>query len=329
MMQLPEQIRILDRLSGGFQRAQILYTALEGGIFPQLEEPRDAEEMADLLGWDARGTRMLLDGLAAIGIVEKQNGRWRNTEIASNCLIPGAPYDQTHILKHKAYGRNAWMRLPEAVRTGDKVGSEDRSGEELRAFICGMNDIAKESARGMLEVLDFSVYRHLLDAGGGPGTYSITLLQENPDLRATVFDLPPVIEIGREQVEKAGLTDRVDFRAGDLTRDSLGEGYDLVLLSNIIHSFGPEKNRELVRKCFDALDPGGLLIIKDFLVDPGRTGPAFSLIFALHMLVNTGEGDTYTAEEVQSWTDAAGFQGGRCADLSPQTRLWLARKPER
>lgn len=323
-----EYVNKLNIIARGYQHAQILFTGLRAGIFAQLEEPRTPEEVAARLAWDARGTRMLLDGLVAIGLIENAEGHYRNTPIASQCLIPGAPADQTHILTHSLNSYETWGNLAQAVRTGKSVYEErpDRLPEELRAFILGMADLTRHAAPEVLKAIDLSPYRRLLDVGTGPGAFSIAFLRAHPALHATLFDFPQVIAIAREQIDRAGLLDRADFKTGDVTKDDFGNGYDIVFVSNIIHSFGPENNQMLVRKCFDALVPGGRLIIKDFLVDPNRTGPAFSLVFALNMLVNTGQGDTYTCEEVARWTSGAGFKPGRFVDLGFASRLWIAEK---
>ncbi len=112
-MQLPEFIRTLDGISAGFQRSQVLFTALEGGVFPLLEERRSSEEVAQCLGWDGRGTRMLLDALVGLKLLEKEEGKYWNSEMALECLVPGAPLDQTHILRHKA---NGWAGLVAIAR---------------------------------------------------------------------------------------------------------------------------------------------------------------------------------------------------------------------
>ena len=325
----PEELsQRLNEIAGGFQASQLLFVAVRAGVFEKLMEPRTAEQVAAAFGWSPRGTRMLLDGLLALELVEKQDGIYQNAPISTACLVPGAPTDQRHILTHKANGWAGWGLLEEAVRTGTSaLGPRDRSQEDLRSFICGMADIARMSARSMLEAVDLAPYRRMLDVGGGPGAYSIAFMEAHSGLEATIFDVPDVIPIAREQVEAAGLRDRVSYREGDLTRDPFESGYDLVLVSNIIHSFSTGENQALIRKCFEALEPGGLLILKDFLLDPGRTGPPFGLIFAVHMLVHTEGGDTYTLDEAAAWTDAAGFQPGRVIELTPHTRLWLARKP--
>ncbi len=320
--------RSIDAIVGGFHHAQIVITAVRANIFAQLEEPVAPADVASALGWSERGVRMLLDGLVAVGLVERDGPNYRNTAAASACLIPGAPHDQTHIIAHKAAGWDNWGRLEEAVRTGAAIPrqSPKRSPEDLRAFILGMADIGRMSAEMMLAAIDIAPYRRMLDIGGGPGTYSIAFVKAQPDMRATVIDLPEVLPIGREQAEIAGVSDKVTFVEGDLTTDDFGGPFDLILLSNIIHSSDAPTNQDVVRRAHAALAPGGMLIVKDFLLDSGRVGPAYGLIFALQMLLHTAAGDSYTVDDVAAWTDAAGFPPGRLVDLTPQSRLWIVER---
>lgn len=320
----------LEELSAGFQRAQVLFTALRTNIFAHLQAPRTAEELAHELSWSPRGMRMLLDALYALDLLEKQGGSYQNAEIARQCLVPDAPQEQRHILMHKGNGYERWARLEEAVRTGaaPAKNSPQRSQQELRAFILGMENIARTSAQAIHERIDLSEHRVLLDIGTGPGTYAITFLKQFPQMKAILFDIPEVLPITREEVTRAGMGDRVEFVAGDLSRFEFSPGYDLVLISNVAHIFNPAVNQDLLHRCFKGLAPGGRLIIKDFLVDAERSGPPFSLMFALQMLLNTEGGDVYTTEEVAAWTNAAGFETGELLDLTEQTKLWVVRKPK-
>ncbi len=328
----------INEMSRGFQQSATLYTAVEADVFAHFAHgPKTAAEIAKALGWDPRGTRIFLDALVALEILEKSSEHYANSVSAEMCLVPGSPGYQGNLIKHQRSGYLNWLHMDEALRTGravtqdeDEQTPEDRRNfkpDELRNFILGMSDIARMSAQHILDAVDLSPYRRLLDVGGGPGTYGIAFLDRHAQMSATLFDRPEVVEIAREQVCAAGLTERFAYIPGDFMLDPMGGGYDLVLLSNIIHSYGPENNRKLVKKCFDALEPGGLLVLKDFIVEEDRSGPPFSLLFALHMLIHTGEGDTYTYNEVASWTDAAGFGPGRAVDITPQSRLWLAEKP--
>lgn len=319
----------INELATAYRQSCVLFAAFNAGLFAELEEMRTAEEVARRMEWDPRGARILLDTLYALGLVARSPAGYRNEPVASMCLVPGAPAYQGNIVRHLQGGWPTWARLLEAVRSGDAVSGpeSERSPEELRNFILGMQDIARFSARQVLDAVDFGAYRRLLDLGGGPATHSIAFLERYPEMRATLFDRPEVLDIAREQVGRAGFEDRFAYRGGDFMTDDIGAGYDLILLSNIIHSYGYDRNQALVRKCFDALAPGGRLVIKDFLTDPERSGPPFSLFFALHMLIHTGEGDTYPAAEVQEWTNAAGFGPGRLIDVTPQSRLWIADRP--
>lgn len=324
-----DPVQQLDELAAGFQKSQILFTALRAGVFDLLELEPTAEAVADKTGWSPRTARMLLDGLVAIELVTKTDGRYRNGAAVRACLIEGAPIDQRNIMLHRGYSWEGWSNLETALKSGgaSQESKGERSPESLRAFILGMADTARTSATAMLEKLDLRDRRHMLDIGTGPGTYPITFMKSCPALRATLLDLPEVIPITREQVEAAGLGERVTYVPGDLAADALGTGYDLIHLSNIVHMLGPAANAALVRRCFDALELGGMLVIKDFLIEPDRPGPPFSLLFALHMLVHTPEGDVYTRVDAQSWTDEAGFGPGRCIDLTPNSRMWIAHKP--
>ena len=189
-----------------------------------------------------------------------------------------------------------------------------------------MRNLAEQSVPALLERLDLSPYRSLLDLGGGPATYSIAFCRQYPNLRATVFDLPEAAVWGRQNVAEAGLSDRIAFREGDFHVDPLGEGYDFVLISSIIHSYPPALNRALLERCAAALAPGGVVAVKDFFVAPDRSGPVFSLLFGINMLVNTDGGDVFSREEVREWLAGAGLE--RCPARSWSTPGVRSPRPE-
>ena len=329
-LRLQEYSGFVHGIANAFKRSQILFVALEGNVFGHIAAGCDtAEAVAAATGWSLRGTRLLLDGLVALDLLARADGRYRNQPAAQACLVPGAPGWQGELIRHTRGSWNAWTDLETCVRTGTCAahGEIRRQGEELRHFILGMKNIASLSAEQVLDAVDVGRYRRMLDLAGGPGTYPIAFLKRFPALRAALLDRPEVIEIARDEIRDAGLTERVTLIAGDCFETAWGGPYDLVFMSNIIHSFSGEQNRRLVRSAFDALEPGGTLIIKDFLLENDRSGPAYGLIFALHMLVHTPAGNTYTFADVALWTDAAGFEPGRTVSITPQTRLWICDRP--
>ena len=146
----------------------------------------------------------------------------------------------------------------------------------------------------MAAKLDLKGVRRLLDLGGGPATYAITFAQANPELKATVFDLPMPIEIARENIAKNGLTDRVDTLAGNFLKDDIGTGYDFIWISQILHSHDEEQCKLIIAKAVAALTPGGTLAIQDFYLNADGASPTGAAMFGVHMLAVTPRGRAYT-----------------------------------
>jgi predicted O-methyltransferase YrrM len=167
----------------------------------------------------------------------------------------------------------------------------------------------------------------MLDLGGGSGAYSVAFARANPDLRAEILDLAAVVPIARGHIERAGLAESVTARAGDLGAASYGEGFDLVFISAICHMLGPEENRAMLRKSFQALAPGGRVVIQDFILEREKTAPRNAALFALNMLVGTEQGSSYSADEYADWLRETGFTEIRRVRLPGPTGLMIARRP--
>lgn len=170
-----------------------------------------------------------------------------------------------------------------------------------------MHQRASAQARRIVRMINLSGVKRTLDIGAGSGAFSMEFVRAKSDIRATVFDLPEVIPLTRKYVAKAGLSRRFMFIAGDFGRDDFGWGYDLILLSAIIHMNSLPDNLKLFRKCVRALAPGGKLVISDYIMSNDRTKPAYGALFALNMLVNTKGGDTYTEQEIRASMKEAGL----------------------
>ena len=317
MQELMELMGQVNTIANAYKRSQILFTALDGNVFAFLEQPATAAFIAEKTGWSLRGTAMLLDGLVAVNLVTKENGVYRNGEAASACLVPGAPAWQGDILRHTQASWPAWAELPKCVATGDcsDVREHELSGTALRNFILGMDNVASFSAPEVLRSVDLSRYASMLDLAGGPATYSAVFLKAHPGMRATLFDRAAVIALAREKVEAAGLQDRFSYVAGDCLTDPLGGPYDLVFMSNIIHSWSPEQNEAVVRKAHAALAPGGTLIVYETLIDDARRAAVPGFMMSLNMLIETAGGFDFSAADCAGWMREAGFREIRVAPL--------------
>ncbi len=301
-MQTPEALLNLSR---AFQESRVLLTGAELDLFTLLsDEALAAGTLASRLGADPRALTITLDALAAMGLLVKTDGAYRTAPDAA-CLSADAPDSILPMLLHSAGLWDRWSGLTRKI--GGTPLSERARADVTRAFICAMDVVSAPRAAGLVDEVGIGGARRLLDVGGGPGTYTAAFLRAGPALSATLFDLPPVVEIAREKLGEAGLLGRVTLVAGDFEADELPGGHDLAWLSAIVHQNGPGQNDALYGRIFRALGPGGRLVIRDHVMAPDRTRPRAGALFAVNMLVGTEHGGTYTFEEIRSGLERAGF----------------------
>lgn len=302
---------LINELSEGFRAAQVLCTAQRVDLFRTLAAaPLTSEELAQRMDCSERGTRILCNALSALGLLRKKDGRYSNTGAGLAALASGTTQDLAAVLKHRAYLYERWGTLYDVVKTGKPAADEaidPRVVLSEQDFARSMAGNSRLLSVETAKALDLAAAATMLDIGGGPGLYAIEFARKNPDLRVTILDRPGTLEIARENIRAAGLENRITLHAGDLAAGSLPAGFDFVFVSNIIHMMSAEENNLFTDRCCRCLNPGGLLCIKDFLLDSSRTAPRQAALFAVNMLVNTEKGDCYTAAQVQHWFTAAGL----------------------
>jgi SAM-dependent methyltransferase len=293
-----------------FMKSRVILTAAELDLFTYLgKEPSSADKIAGKLGLDQTALTRLLDCLVVFGLIDKEKGPYRITEKGA-LLSADHPETILPMILHMNHLWETWSGLTESVRKGHQGQTEPGlkfEEKSMKAFIGAMHVVAKGMSAEIAESLDLKSYRKLLDVGGASGTYTMAFLRKNRGMRAVLFDLKGVIPIARERLEQEGLLDRVELVAGDFYKDDLPGGCDLALLSAIIHQNSPEQNINLYKKVYRALIPGGVILIRDHIMDETRTKPPGGAIFALNMLVNTRGGDTYTLNEIKGTLEKAGF----------------------
>ena len=299
------------KMAQGFMESRILLSAAELNLFTPLSKtPLTAKEINDKINGDEKALTMLLDAAAAIGLLQKKDGMYFCEPDAAKYLTDDSPVTALPMVLHATSLWTRWARLTDIVK-GDPVQTLNmdfsRNEKELEAFIGAMHAIGDPMARRIAAEVNPGDAKSLLDVGGGSGTYTIAFLRAASELKATIFDMPAVIEMARSRLDRAGLLDRVRLVGGNFYRDELPDGHDLVLLSAIIHSNSPEQNLYLYQKIFRALAPGGRLLIRDHVMDPDRIRPRSGAIFAVNMLVGTHGGGAYTYDEIASSLTEAGF----------------------
>ncbi|MFB3815536.1 MAG: methyltransferase [Terriglobales bacterium] len=316
----------LNQLVRGFMSSRAVLTAIELDIFTAVGQGARAAEVAGRTGADARAAEMLLNALASLGLLEKREGVFHNTPLTTQFLTEGSPDNARPGLMHTVNLWTRWSTLTACVRRGAAVATGGARDEaQTRAFIAAMDRNASELAPQTARAVGDGV-RRMLDLGGGSGAYSIAFAKANPELRAEILDLPEVLALTNEYIAAAGVADRVTTRAGDMLTDDFGEGYDLVLLAAICHMFSPDQNRSLFKRAYQALAPGGKLMVRDFILEPDKTAPEFAALFSLNMLVNTPAGASYSEEEYTAWMREAGFAEVQRVRMQGPSDLIVGRK---
>jgi len=301
---------ILD-LARLYQPACVLTAAAALDVFSPLHaKPMTAEALAGELGTDPRATAILLDALAALKFLIKQGEQYSVPEDAAELLTEQSAENVLPMIRHMANAIRRWAELPKIVQTGkcpELTPSIRGAGADMEAFIGGMNNISRPVAAGIMDKINPLRFRHMLDIGGGPGTWTIAFLHAADEAKATLFDLPAVIPIARQQFAEAGLSDRVNLVGGDYNTDALPKGVDLAWLGAICHQNSRQQNRDLFTRTNAALSDEGVIVIRDVIMDCSRTSPPAGALFAINMLVATEGGGTYTFDEYSEDLRAAGF----------------------
>jgi len=324
----------LEILTGGYRPAQVVLTACRLDLFEHVGEGATAQELAARLDADLRGTRILADALVGLGLIRFEGGRYRNTALAQDYLRPQGRHSRVARLRHAARLYERWAGLIESVRTGrrasDVVGPSAMSESRLD-FARAMADSARSGARQTAAALDLRSARTVLDVGGGPAVHAVEFARRNPRLTVTVLDHPETLEAAAETIREAGMEKRIRLMPGDAFEVPLGGPYDLVFMSNVLHSYSAEANRRLLQRAREVLTPGGRVALKDFFLESGdehgKSGSLWNLLFAVNMLVNTDEGDCYTEEEVLGWCADLGLEYVQRIPVTPKSTVLMVTAP--
>jgi precorrin-6B methylase 2 len=297
--------------SGSYWACCAMQAAVKLDLFTALADgPQTEERLAAGLGCDLRALRMLVTALAGLEFLERRGDEVTATPSALTYLARTSPEYVGFIIRHHAHIMPGWVNLAESVRSGrpgrreSSVHTED--DDEREAFLMGMFNVGRRQAETVANALDLAGRSRLIDVGGGPGTYAVQFCLRNPELRAVVFDMPTSEPYAREVVARFGLADRVEFAGGDFLQDELPKGQDVAWLSQVLHGENPQDAARLVKNAAASLNPGGLLVIQEFVINNDRSGPAHPALFSLNMLVGTNGGQAYTLDEIRAMMESAG-----------------------
>jgi len=317
----------IDQLTVGYRDSLILLSACHTGVFDALDDSwRGVSELASDLELDERALDLVLHALAAMGILQQNGDQFATQPGARPFLLSDSPDTHASIMGHNLTMSRKWVQLEEVLQSGEPAPGPARTERQERDFICGMENVSRQSSLEVVGKVNLGGARRLLDLGGGPGTAAITFAKARLDLHCVVYDLPGPVVIAEEQIAAAGLGDRIETRSGDFLVDELGENFDIVYISNIIHMLGLDDTAHLFHKAFQALSPGGRVMVKDFFLEDCRSRPAAGAQFSINMLVATTAGKSYTRSETMALLADAGFADCEVIDVAKHSQVLIARR---
>jgi len=324
---------VMEDLMGAW-RARALVAAVELDVFSKIAAgKRTVMEIGEVAGASPRGTASLLDALTAIGYLRKTASRYTLQPVSAAFLLPGGKAYAGPTAEALSLTWDSWKNLTEAVRTGhsaETVNAPEQGKEffpKLVASIFPGSFAAATVAVSQFPEKDRRKIHKILDVAAGSGAWSLAFARALPDARVTTVDFHEMTPITREFAEKFGVAQRYEYKEGDLRQVDFGrEIYDLVILGHIIHSEGEKHGKELLRKSYAALRPGGKLLIGEFVPNDARTGPAMPVLFGLTMLLQTEEGNVFTLREYRAWLKTAGFRKVATIPVPPPSTVIIATK---
>lgn len=311
----------------GFWASKTLLSAIEMELFTELaKHPEDLETLRGRLGLHPRSAHDFLDALVALGLLRRIDGSYHNTPSTDHFLDKNKPSYVGGILEmanHRLY--RFWGDLTEGLRTG-KPQNEAKHGEQglfealyadparLKQFLAAMTGLSRGANLGIAHKFPWANYKTYADVGTAQGDLAVQIALAHPHLEGIGFDLPEVGPIFEEYVAKNLLSGRLRFENGSFFTDPLPK-VDVITMGHILHDWNLEEKKMLLRKSYEALPPGGAVVVYEAIIDNDRSQNAFGLLMSLNMLIETPGGFDYTAADCEGWMKEAGFRETRVEHL--------------
>jgi hypothetical protein len=316
------------QLGLGFWGSKALLSAVELGLFSELAAagPLEGDALRERLGLHERSATDFLDALVALGMLEREDGRYSNTAATEVFLDRAKPSYVGGILEMaNARLYPFWGSLTEGLRTGELQNEAKGGGENffeklyadpqrLAQFAHAMTAVSMGAAQAIAAKFPWQDRKTVIDVGCAEGIVPVQVALAHDHISGGGFDLPPLEPIFDQLVTGAGLADRLEFTGGDFFEQDLPQA-DVLVMGHILHDWDLDEKRVLLQKAYTALPEGGALIVYDAIIDDERRGNAFGLLMSLNMLIETPGGFDYTAADCRGWMQEAGFRESRVEHL--------------
>ncbi|MBF0118828.1 MAG: SAM-dependent methyltransferase [Desulfobacterales bacterium] len=302
----------LLELSGSYWKTCTLHAGVKLNIFTIIgNNSHTVHEISIKLNTSEDATLRLLNALVAMNLLIKNGNKYENTEASKTFLSKDSPKYIGYIIMHHHHLLPSWAQLDLSIKSGKPIRNRstgDITQEQRESFLMGMFNIAMNLAPIIVKEIDLKGKTHLLDLGGGPGTYAIHFCLANPSLKATVYDLPTTEPFFKETVKKFGLSDRINFISGNYVKDKEIFGkYDAVWISHILHGESYDTCLQILKKASETLNNGAMVMIHEFILNNTLDSPLHPALFSLNMLLGTEGGRSYSEGELMDMLKSCGL----------------------
>jgi 2-hydroxy-4-(methylsulfanyl)butanoate S-methyltransferase len=333
-----EDVRDISAITYGFMASKALFAALDFDLFTRIAHGVDSPAaLAKAIGIPESRLVTLLTALKSLGLIAEREGQFSNAPATSRFLVAGSPGDFRDYVRvvNGAFQYESFRHLSAALR-GEQIFPDKGPYEGLiysagiggDQFSSAQHSGSLGPARLMAKRVNLADRQQLLDVGGGSGAYTLAFCRANPLLKATILDFPETVETARKYAQQSGLTDRVAHLAGNAITTDWPNGHDVILMSYVWSAVGGDDIAVLARRAFDALPPGGLVLVHDFMVDNAREQPPFAAWYLLGSMLDNPNAVCLTPDYVEGALKQAGFRvEGTEVMLAGITMLTKALKP--
>ncbi len=319
---LPEgmdPMRVMQ-VASAYWNSCVLHAANRLDIFNLLDgQSKDLDTLVEETGADRRCLGALLSALVAIDFLDRDGDTFMNNPFSQTFLTSSSKFYQGGIVYMFENWYEAWGGLYNTVMTGkpSALMHQEYSDEETRNYMMGMHNRALSQSDVLTSMIDLTGKKQLMDVGCGPATFAVKFCERYPGLKAVAMDRPQNLEIAREIVEMYGMEDRVELRPGDYNTDDLGSGNDAMLLSSMTNQESPENIKKLLKKCYDSMNPDGIIMIQEQLLNADKKGPQLAALIGVNQIINTVGGSSYSTTEMEEMLAEVGFVDIKSEPMAP------------